>query len=1804
MDIRERLKKKLAGEIDAEEDFRKYQQRVMAERKEQEKQLQQEKLNKVSNYQNSKKTAMKQIGTQIKEQNEAKKQLLNNDLPASAQIFSANINLNAKEQENINNNINLLTMIKNAQEAKENNNINLNNFPSNIKIGKSDTRDINILNNPKIDIEGNKMPLPSSLYNKNKENAKDIVLPVNNLFLGAVQGTQNTKEYITQVGKKGAKVLGSTLLNKAIGNKKVSDSVSNVIINRLEERNPSIQKFEKERQDVSNAITSNIENTTNPISKKIAELSPSIGSNIVSGAVSSISPLAGTALFMTSAGGSYLDEAKQRGMNDDQALGYATVMGIIEGGSEAIITGKMASNLLKATTGKQLTQAYMNSLKNDLIENFIQESATTWISEGASELFGGQSDWGNWEKIAKDSLESGIDGVLSALIMQGAFSGISSAQNALNKINSGEKLTEQEVSQVINDLKNKDIKKFRKTVQGAMIAQIEKQGTNLQQGQVNNTVNTQTEQENIRKYSIEQEKVDINRHIDNLEQILKYGNLDLLQMEKIQTKIDQYQLELMELENTQETLYNNNESESGINGEQRGNTNGIQTSALGSQKENAFSIDKYKQEETRIRNQGEVNYTDNDKKFATKMQNKYNKKTFIFDDTNTSYGGGLSYIDNDTIMFGRNALDNYGYDFLEGHEILEDINKNHKNIAEKTLNDLKQRLQEDTGFGDVFLKYIADMKENVYQYYINKPELVAKEIIGDLNGLRNANIDYSTLENYKALDSKLVKEIQEKVLNLENIIYSKRSTNGQRLQLSDPKGTSFNSITSSNENVKPTDYSMQNGQKNTQILPTPNKTMQDAGAPKNTAQEQNISYNLPIDEKTKSRKHYKSIVQSQYITDEAKKISKDLMKTDTYVPESNNKQLERADRRIELAGADSELESLLSRAMTGGNIKADDIAVGERLIQYYSKTGNKAKLQDAIQATAMAGTTAGQTVQALSLLNHQTPEGQAVWLQRSVEKMNNDLKRTRGEKAEQFNLTPEMTEKIVNSKNNEELQNNLNDVYKELGQQVTKTIWQKIDSWRYFAMLANPRTHIRNIVGNVSMAGVQTVKNKIAGGIEAVVNKFNPEMERTHTIIPASEEIKQFAKNDIKNVSDRLGLSQNKYNPKTRLENSMKTFKTDALEKTIGRAYKINDNALETEDGVGLKHGYVKALSEYMTANKLTPENITDKQLSKARNYAVEQARQATFHQDARLASLLNQLSNKNKFSKFMLDAIVPYKKTPINIAKEGMNYSPVGLVYHATMDIKKVRNGEITVNQYIDNVSKGLTGTGIALVGYALASAGILSASGSDDEDKQQYEEALGNQTYSIKIGDNTYSLDWIAPSGIPLFIGAEIYEIMQQQKEIKTSSTDDETAYNQAINSAVNILDAFTNAMNPMTEMSMLSGLSSALKSYEQGASKTLAGVGINATKSYINQFIPTALRQIAKTTDEYERTTTSTKTGTLPKAVDSTKNYIMSSIPGLRQLLPIKTDPWGNQVKQSENVVQRALENSVFPWTRKEITTTKVDNEIISVYNNTGESSVLPDNINKNLTINKQKYLMTSEEYAKYQKEYGKNSYNLLNKLVNSTQYKKLKDSQKQIAIEKVYEYAKEQIKIDYAKNNNLNYEESRLSETLNALKKSNANTSNYLEYIALTKDMDKTSEKITVLASSDFTDKTKQVIYENYIKSENDSQYGAVKASGMNITEYLKFKTQEFESDKKDDGTLTGQSVSNSKKKKIVEYLNSMKITGNQRLLLYAMQGYTTTASQKTQLANYVQGLDLSKKEKLKLYDKFSGFTVYKNGTVRW
>lgn len=936
----------------------------------------------------------------------------------------------------------------------------------------------------------------------------------------------------------------------------------------------------------------------------------------------------------------------------------------------------------------------------------------------------------------------------------------------------------------------------------------------------------------------------------------------------------------------------------------------------------------------------------------------------------------------------------------------------------------------------------------------------------------------------------------------------------------------------------------------------------------------------------KIRKHYRSIIESSNTTAEAKKIAKELMGMDTYIPTSNKSLIEQADRNIETNGAEQSLITLTTNVNNNEKIKAVDIATGERLIEYFSKIGDKEKLQEAIQTTAMAGTESGRAVQAMSMINHQTPQGQVVWIQRSIDKVNKRLAKERKNGA-QFDFTPEMQQKILNS-TKENLQDNINQVYEELGKQVPKSRIERLNEWRYFSMLANPRTHIRNIVGNLVMGKVQDTKNKIAGGLESVFLKGSD--ERTHTIKKASKEVRQFAKNDIKNVASELGLNDNKYNPQSRLQNAQRTFKSNVLENTLGKAFDFNSKLLEAEDGIGLKSAYIKALAEYITANKLDINNISDKDLQKARNHAIKQAQEATFHQECQLASMINTLENKNKVTQVLVGGLIPFKKTPINVAISGAQYSPVGLIASLTKGTADVRKGKISANQFIDNISKGLTGTGIALVGFALTEAGILKASGGDDG-KDDYEEVQGKQVYSIQIGSNTYSLDWLTPAGIPLFVGSELSQLFKVDKksgEVKNQ--------NQFISLLENIGNATMTAMNPMSEMSMVSGLVSTLKSYAQDPMQGLSNTLVNMGKSYVNQMFPTALGQVSKTLDDKERSTTSTESGILTKAVDSTKNQIMTKIPGLRQMLPVATDVWGNEKEQKGNYI----DNAILPWTKKEIITNSTDKALTELYDKTGESSVLPDSfINKTLTYDKQKYRLTDKEYAELKKEYGKTSYAIVSGLTSSKAFNKMSQEQQVKAISEAYKYSKAKIKSTYANWNDIDNEDSSVYKKVQDVIKNGGDAKDYFLYIGATADVKKDKQRIQILKNSNIG--SKKAIYASTIGSDDKTYSILNNTDNFNISNYLDYKLQDFSSDKKDDGTVKGKTISGSGKTKFYNYMDDSNFTYEQKLLLTGMR-YKTTNAERENIFNIINNFELSSKEKLKIMSKMQGFKVYNNGQV--
>lgn len=617
-------------------------------------------------------------------------------------------------------------------------------------------------------------------------------------------------------------------------------------------------------------------------------------------------------------------------------------------------------------------------------------------------------------------------------------------------------------------------------------------------------------------------------------------------------------------------------------------------------------------------------------------------------------------------------------------------------------------------------------------------------------------------------------------------------------------------------------------------------------------------------EEGKTRKHYQSIFESDQIGETGKEVAKELYKKDTYVPVSNLETLTDANDDIGRNGLENSYIGFSNKMNSNEKIKLKDVALGERLIQIYSENGDYEKVNNLIQDVAILGTELGQQVQALSLIKKASPEGQLQYLQKV-------LNRTNLKENTDIKITKDMTKTILGSKDAKQLEDNMSKVAIQIANQIPLEVSDKIRAWRYLSMLGNPKTHIKNMGANLAMNLTQGVKNKVAGGLESLVSVFNPEMERTKTLKPANKEQREFAKQDAETMEDLIDAG-GKYDVKNIIQSSKRQFDN----RVLNAIAEFNSNALDWEDKIFLKLAYKQAMQGYMSANNLKASDMQGEVLEKARQYASVQAQQATFHEFNAFANALNQLENKGGLVGGATSAILPFKKTPINIAKAGVEYSAIGLGKTLTYDIyqinqktnklkQQLKDGKITKAQYktetskmltktIDNMAKGLTGSSIALIGYFLAQKGILKA-GNDDED-DEFEEKRGMQEYAVKIGDNTFTLDWVSPTAIPLFTGATIYQLATGKDDEKQS----------AINSA---LTGLSKSFEPMTEMSMLQGLTSAITSYKQGSSNMLFDLGASMITSYAGQFLPTAMGQVARTIDPYERDTSSTKKGIEGKA-----------------------------------------------------------------------------------------------------------------------------------------------------------------------------------------------------------------------------------------------------------------------------------------------------------------------------------------------
>lgn len=769
---------------------------------------------------------------------------------------------------------------------------------------------------------------------------------------------------------------------------------------------------------------------------------------------------------------------------------------------------------------------------------------------------------------------------------------------------------------------------------------------------------------------------------------------------------------------------------------------------------------------------------------------------------------------------------------------------------------------------------------------------------------------------------------------------------------------------------------------------------------------------------------------------------------------------QRAESTIRTIGYDGAVERF-HNAARDGRVSKDLMALGATLLNNAANSRNEKVLSQVLADYAAMSRTAAQATQANRLLKKMSPEWQLMTIQRAVDDLNEtqtkrqERKKGKRKKAtdpdllkgtqkvvndlnERFNknakdaksdvstdtdgvnttaegtdvaqagdtkkklikIDDALVEKFLQAKDQESRDAVMEEIYQNVADQVPSTWKDKWNAWRYMSMLTNPRTHARNILGNALFQPVRWTKDKIGAALEATAQKSGVEFERTKSF-KSDSAMRQAAKKDFANVIE--AMSGSKFSDaKSQIQDRRTIFKS----KTLEAIRTFNSNALSAEDMVFKQMTYADSLAGYLMANGVTAEqftsgNVDQALLLRARDYAVSEAMRATYNDHNAVSDYVSSLGSQAKrSSNFAVRAagevgegVLPFKRTPTNILVRGFEYSPAGLIKSITADRAKVKRGEMNVSQMLDNAAAGLTGTALLALGAFLKNIGWLTTGGGDDEKQDQLDELSGGQNYAINLpGGGSVTVDWLAPEVLPMFMGAELADALDKEGLHVPSLT-----------------KLFTATMEPMLEMSMLQSLNDLIDSvsYFDSGDKIYGLVG-SALTSYITQAVPSILGAAERTSEDKRMTTYIDKGSFLPTNVQRTLGKASARFPVLDfQQIPY-IDAWGRE-ESTGSVGERALNNFLNPAYTSQKNVTAADEEVQRLYTATGDTSVVPQRPKNEITVDKKKVYLNSDQYLNYAKTRGKTQYDIVSALAKNKGYQNLSDTEKAEVISQAYKYA---------------------------------------------------------------------------------------------------------------------------------------------------------------------------------------------------
>lgn len=863
-----------------------------------------------------------------------------------------------------------------------------------------------------------------------------------------------------------------------------------------------------------------------------------------------------------------------------------------------------------------------------------------------------------------------------------------------------------------------------------------------------------------------------------------------------------------------------------------------------------------------------------------------------------------------------------------------------------------------------------------------------------------------------------------------------------------------------------------------------------------------------------------------------------------------------------------------------------DVAEGWILMKQYEDVKDYDGMVQVAKKMREIGTKAGQTVQAFNIMNRMTPEGMVKYAQSELSEVYEQMIKGKTKKwidqhRNDFELKPEEVKFIMDNmqevatmKDGYDKKVKLAEIQKLMTDKIPPAKGQGVKAWMRISMLFNPKTQVRNVAGNALIAPVNAFGDLFASGVDKLVSR------KTGVRTVGTTNLKNYTK------GMRKGLFES-YND---FKKGINTRNIDGNRFEIGEGKSFNDNTrigkslnrvdsllsfmLDAGDRMFYEGSFVNSINNQMILNNT--DVVTQEMIDIATQEALSRTWQDNNNYTRFVLSVRRMLNHANIKGYGLGDVLIPFAKTPANLTKALVDYSPAGLVSTLIKgnNLKNAINtGQYTAqmqHDFAQSLGKATAGTMLYVLGYALAKAGILSGESDDDKDVSNFmKNTMGVNSYSIKIGNKSFTYDWAQPLAGPFSMMANL-----------VNKQDQEASLGEKITSSLDT------AGNIILEQSFMESINTVLSNND--------GVATGIEEAILDlpaRAIPTFMKQITDMVDGTQRVSFE-----YDKPLQSSINSIKAKIPGLSQTLAPSVDSLGREIQKygGKNNIFNVFFN---PANVANENVSESAKEIYRVYKQTGDSTILPRVAPYYVNNNGEKIVLDSKKREQLQKKSGQLLEKSLDNMMKTDTYINANDEDKAEMINGLVNYS-----YNIAQHEVVGTELSQTYEKAYNFTSNGGNIENYYIYKFNTKDMG-SNEKERYLYNSNFSNEQKTLLYENITLSDfsDESKYLNYKTSkllGIDINNWLDYSSQDFKSDI----APTGKTISGSKKNKLISFVNSLNLSIPQKASLIKMS-YSSYDNYDNQIMSEVNSLNISFMDKAKMV-KTLGFDEYDKSIINY